>query len=69
MAAPNPKPKQIRRAKSEDEIRAETQRMLRDPAMAALIKQACASRARGESVRLEDFVKDAGTVKGRIIPA
>jgi hypothetical protein len=52
------------REKSESEIRADTQRILRDPAMKELIKRSRAPRARGESVRLEDFVKDAGTVKG-----
>lgn len=55
MAAPNPKPTRPR--KSEAEIQADTQRLLNDPAMKKLIADARASRDRGQSERLEDFVK------------
>ena len=57
MPDPNPRPQPETRPKTDDEIRAEAQRLMRDPAMKDLIRRARESRARGKSIRLDDVLK------------
>ena len=58
MAAPNPRPQPARRPKTDEEIRAEAQRLMHDPRLQAIRKEALASRAKGKSVRLEDLRRE-----------
>jgi hypothetical protein len=57
MAAPNPRPRRDKRELTDAEIREQARGLMSDPEVAGVIAQARASRARGESVRLEDALR------------